>query len=76
MKPLAALLDDVSKVLRIGVDGRPEFPEYLRACDIAVNLIAELAPAKFSFVVNRLTNYSSGQLAEVKHFAAQYTPPR
>src|SRR5262249_8671278 len=41
-----------------------QIAKYLRACDIAVNLIAKIAGPKFSFPVNGLKNYTDPQLAE------------
>jgi HEAT repeat protein len=70
LKPLAAVLDDPSPMVRIGIDGRPELPDTLRACDIALVLIAEIAEARFTFPVNRATNYTPEQLAEVKAYVA------
>ena len=64
---LAPLLDDLTPLLRIGVDGLPG-PEYLRACDMALNLAARISAWGFSFPIDGATNYSAGALAEVRHF--------
>lgn len=70
---LAAVLNDKTPILRIGVDGLPgAVPEYLRACDIAVNLIAKISGATFSFPVNGRTNYSDAQLQEVRQVAMRF----
>ena len=45
-----------------------DFPEYLRACDWAVNLIAKIARAGFSFAVNKAKNYADAQLSEASRF--------
>jgi HEAT repeat protein len=66
VNPIGPLLDDKTNMVRIGVDGRRDFPEYLRACDIAVNLIAEFGGKQFSFAVKSAANYTDEQLAEVK----------
>lgn len=43
-----------------------DFPEYLRACDWAVNLIAEIAEAKFPFPVGGAKNYDDAELAAAR----------
>ncbi len=58
---LADMLDDETPGLRIGVDGLPG-PEYLRCCDLALNLIAAQLPGSLPFAGTHL-NYVSGQLA-------------
>jgi HEAT repeat protein len=68
---LVPILDDKTPVVRIGVDGLPNHPEHLRACDIAVNLIAEISGHAFSFPIAGNVNYSDAQIAEVKAFAEQ-----
>jgi HEAT repeats len=67
LKPLLPILDDTAPVIRIGVDGIPG-PEYLRACDVAVDLAAEISGWRFSFEVAPGTNYTPGDLAEVRRF--------
>jgi HEAT repeat protein len=66
---LAPILDDKTPLVRIGVDGLPSQPEHLRACDIAVNLIAEISGQKFSFPIAGNVNYTDEQISEVKAFA-------
>jgi HEAT repeat protein len=68
LKALLPLLDDGTPVLRVGVDARPDLIDSLRACDLAVVLIAEIAQAGFSFPVNRAKNYSEAELAEVRTY--------
>lgn len=66
---LSPILNDKSDLLRIGVDAMPGFvPEYLRACDLALNLIVKLTRAKLSFNVDGKTNYSDAQLQEAGQF--------
>ncbi len=64
---LAPLLDDTTPLLRVGVDGLPG-PEHLRACDLAVNLVARISGWGFSFTIGGRINYTPGDLAEVRHF--------
>jgi HEAT repeat protein len=66
LKPLGPVLDDTSPMVRVGVDARPDLIDSLRACDLAVNLIASIGKVSFSFPVNRMTNYTAAQIAEVK----------
>jgi HEAT repeat protein len=68
---LLPILDDKTGLLWIGVDGRPDLPQSLRACDIAVNLIAEITGHKFSFQVEGDKNYSDAEIAEVKAFVGK-----
>ncbi|WP_394838685.1 HEAT repeat domain-containing protein [Pendulispora rubella] len=67
--PLGVVLDDPTPVLRVGVDARPDLIQALRACDLAVVLIAKLGAATFSFPVTRAKNYSAEEISEVKRFA-------
>jgi HEAT repeat protein len=67
LKHLLPVLRDKSPILRVGADGLQGMgPEYLRACDIAVNLVAKIAGVKFSFPVNQSTNYTDTQLEEAR----------
>ncbi len=68
LEPLSKVLDDPTPVLRVGVDARPDLIESLRSCDLALNLIAHLANARFSFLVNRAKNYSPAELDEARRF--------
>lgn len=65
LQALMPILDDTTSVLRIGVDGLPG-PEYLRACDVAVNLLADLSGAALPFKVDGSTNYSAQNLAQAR----------
>jgi HEAT repeat protein len=67
---LLPILDDKTPLVRIGVDGLPNQPEHLRACDIAVNLTAEISRHPFSFRVAGNINYTDAQIAEVKAYLA------
>lgn len=68
-KALLPLLDDKSSLIWIGVDGRPELPQYLRACDIAVNIVATVTKHSFSFQIKDGVNYTDAQITEVRDFA-------
>jgi hypothetical protein len=68
LKPLMPLLQDKSAMVRIGADGLPQFPEYLRTCDLVVNLVVAIIKRPFSFPVDKKTNYRDNQLAEVMQF--------
>ena len=68
-RALAPVLADKTDMLRIGMDAMPgAVPEYLRACDLAVNVIAKITKANFTFPVNGRTNYTDAQLSEVRQF--------
>ncbi len=45
--------------------------EFLRACDIAVNLIAEITDAKFPFPVGGAKNYDDLQLAAAQRVLSE-----
>jgi HEAT repeat protein len=69
LKPLIPVLDDKEAVVRIGADDpESKIPEYLRACDVAVNLAASISARKFSFKVDGITNYAEPQVDEVRRF--------
>lgn len=66
---LSPFLGDKTDLIRIGVDNMPHLgPEYLRACDAALNLIVKLTGAKFSFNVDGKTNYTDAQLQEARQY--------
>lgn len=67
LRPLELLLDDLTPVLRIGVDGKPG-PETLRVCDIALEVIVEITGWRLSFPVDHRTNYSEAQRAELRGY--------
>ena len=67
VRGLSPILGDKSELVRIGIDGE-EGPEYLRACDVAVNLIYKLMKPKFSFLIAGNKNYSEPELQEVRAF--------
>lgn len=66
VKALAPILGDKTKLRYLGPHG---MDVDLRACDIAVNLIVDIAGKQFSFPCTPRSNYQDGQLAEVKKFA-------
>jgi HEAT repeats len=71
---LAPILDDKTPLVGIGIDAAPEVPDHLRACDIAVNLVAAISGHKFSFRVAGDVNYTDEQIAEVRAFLQQPLP--
>ena len=74
VKGLLPLLDDQTPMVRIGTDGDQPHNEYLRACDIAVNLTASISGAKFGFAVGGDANYGETELTEVRAFIGSYVP--
>jgi len=74
VKGLLPLLDDETPMVRIGTDGDEPHNEYLRACDIAVNLTASITGAGFSFEIGGGANHNEQELAEVKTFIKNYAP--
>jgi hypothetical protein len=66
-KALGPILLDKTPLIRVGIDGLPDLgPGSLRACDIAVNLIAKILKKSFSFPVDMKTQYTDAQLQEVR----------
>ena len=68
LRGLLPLLDDHSQAVRIGVDGVNMNPEYLRVCDVAVNLAASISQHPFSFAVDGRTNYARKAIDEVRRY--------
>ena len=71
LAPLRPVLDDRTELQWVGLDGHPELTQHLRACDLAVNLVAAITGHRFSFEVRgqeNPTNYTDDQLAEVGRF--------
>lgn len=68
---LLPILDDKTSLVWIGVDGLPRLPQSLRACDIAINLAAEISGHRFSFPVAKNVNYAETQIAEARAFLQQ-----
>jgi hypothetical protein len=64
-RALGPVLHDKTPLLRVGIDGVPGAVN-LRACDIAVNLIAKILKPTLNFQVDMKTNYSDAQLQEVR----------
>lgn len=52
-----------------------DFAEILRACDIAVNLIAKIAGNKFPFPVNGAKNYDEAELAAARQILSALFSP-
>ncbi|HEX7838530.1 MAG TPA: hypothetical protein VF469_13740 [Kofleriaceae bacterium] len=44
LKPMASLLDDPSPVSRVGNDAEPAKAVFIRVCDLAAAIVAEIAP--------------------------------
>lgn len=74
LAPLGRILDDPTPVLRVGVDARPDLIQALRACDLALILIAKIANARFSFPVTRDHNYTDAELDEARQLVKAQTP--
>jgi HEAT repeat protein len=67
-KALGPVLHDKTPLLRIGIDGAPNMgPGNLRACDIAVNLVARILKPPLRFQVDMKTAYTDAQLQEVRN---------
>lgn len=68
---LARLLNNPEPLVFIGsfhVSGPG--PDYLRVCDLAVDLIAKISNARFSFATGGAVNYTGSQLEEVREFSS------
>jgi hypothetical protein len=70
MAGTARILGDKSPVVRIAADDDipGESPEYLRACDLVVNMVAKTDGPRFSFGVSGKKNYSDAELREVRDY--------
>lgn len=76
---LDSVLNDKTPLVGTGICGiRPanehkpsDLVEILRACDVAVNLIAKIAKAKFPFPVNGTKNYDDLEIAAVKRVLSE-----
>jgi HEAT repeat protein len=68
IEPLGKLLNDKSDMVRIGIDALPNFPHYLRTCDVAIRLISSITYRRFSFDVLKTMNYTDAQIEEVRRF--------
>jgi HEAT repeat protein len=64
---LRPFLGDATPVLRIGAE-RPPGPEYLRVCDLTVNLVARLGPSPFPFPTDGKTAYTDEQLQRARGY--------
>ncbi len=65
LSPLAPWLDDTHPAVRIGADGLPG-PQYLRVCDVVINLAAELGKPRWSFKTGPAKNYSEEERKEAR----------
>ncbi len=65
---LLPVLDDTTPMIRIGVDARPDLPDALRACDLAVRLVARFSGHRFTFSPDLPPNFSPAQLEEVRNY--------
>jgi len=74
LRPLGEMLHDMSDVLRVAVDAQPDLVQALRACDIALVLIARIGGARYSFPVTRAQNYTTTQLHEVQLWVKANAP--
>jgi HEAT repeat protein len=63
---LPALMDDESPAIRIGGHGFPEIPEYLRVCDVAVNLLGAIEKLSLSFDLKPNVQYTEAQRNEIR----------
>ncbi|WP_395852224.1 HEAT repeat domain-containing protein [Cystobacter fuscus] len=66
VRPLVSWLEKEFPAVRVGVDGVQHIPEYLRACDIAVNWLFSYTGVRLSFIQGPLMLYTSEQRAEVR----------
>lgn len=71
LKSLSLLLSDKEEMIFIGLDSQPQLPQYLRACDIVVELVASITGKNFSFPVGGPVNYTDQQLNEVREYLRQ-----
>jgi hypothetical protein len=66
VRPLRAWLDDEEPAKRIGVDGIPNVPQAIRACEVAVNLLVRWTAVRPSFTPSLFALYTPEQRAEVR----------
>lgn len=66
VRGLVAWLDREEQAKRVGVDGVPDVPESIRACDVAVALLVALIGARVSFAMGPFVLYTPEQLDEVR----------
>jgi HEAT repeat protein len=71
---LGKILDDPTPVLRVAVDARPDLIQALRACDLALLLIAKITGARFSLPVTRAHNYTDAELDEARRLVKASKP--
>jgi HEAT repeat protein len=71
---LGRVLDDPTPVIRVAIDTRPDMLQALRACDVALVVIAQITGATFSFPVTRSQNFTPDQIDEVQIFVEAQAP--
>lgn len=71
---LGRVLDDPTPVVRVAIDSRPDMIQALRACDVALVIIAQITGATFSFPVTRAQNFTPDQLDEARRFVGAQAP--
>jgi HEAT repeat protein len=75
LSALGQILSDRTPLLRVGVDARPDLIQALRACDLALLLVAKITGARFSFPVTRDHNYTDVELQEARRVAGASSLP-
>jgi hypothetical protein len=76
LAPLAAVLADRTPLRYVGADGRPCKVWDMRACDIALNLIAKIGDAALGFETGGIANYTADQIESARRFADPQGPPK
>ena len=77
LRALNPILDDEIPLVYIGVGGLDDRgPQYLRACDLAVNMIARAYPSDFPFPIDEYTQYSVQKRGLAKEHFRQATETR
>ncbi len=72
---LSPILDNMIPLEYLGRDGLGDHgPEYLRACDLAVNIIARARSRGFPFAVDGQTQYNEEERAQVRAFLQGFRP--
>jgi HEAT repeat protein len=69
LKPMIELVRDTSPAIFVGVDAHPDKVQYIRVCDLVVELVASISNHPFSFpIVKKSSNYTVSQIDEVIYF--------
>lgn len=74
LQPLGELLDDRRDLVYIGIDGHPELPQSLRACDLALWSIARIAGAAFPLQLRPSYRYTNAELEAGRRFVDAAAP--